>query len=717
MQTKSLTTLFLTAFLTAITSPTTTLALPPDGNLWDSHLDSQFTTKLAVQGDILWVATQFGGVVRWDTTNNEQRKFTRASHCIPDDAILDISATDAGDVWIATFRGVGHKPAGADPDHPWLFFNEQNSPLTENLILAVQADPNGGAWVGTFDSAAFHVDANFNWTHYFPTNSDITSTTITSFLYDDAGNIWIGFFGGGVDRFDGANFTNFGVFNTGNPEGLCIPSHPPDQLGLTQGEVYPRAQDPVTGALWFSCHDDPIFCDLDGTSIFTGTNWSAYTTHNSDINYRSEGVAFDSKGQTWIASLNGVQRFNNGEFTDEPVQFATSVVAVGDDIWFGSQEGLIRRRDDRYTSLTPKGILDTLVEDIAVRQIDEASSAQIGKPAAEVWIANRAGAQWHDGTQWHSFTQDNSPILGGLGAVAVDLDGSLWFGTRAALGVQRFDGEVWTTFLPADTGLINGAISHIAIDPTTGEKWFGDRFSGGLVRYDGNQWQSFLPSGGFNCDAPNGVPGLPIADIDIDENGDKWIASNCGLSRFDGLSWTTFTQVDGLPHTQLESVATATGGVVWAGTHSGVARFDGESFESWFPGRRVRAIHIDADDRVWAALLDLGVGVFQNNEWTVYTVDDGLVNPRVVSLAQHPDRAIWIGTELGISVIAQGGPNPADPDADGDTDLFDVATFLDCVTGPTPTSVSHACSAFDLDLDNDIDFTDLGQLQILFSQR
>lgn len=55
-----------------------------------------------------------------------------------------------------------------------------------------------------------------------------------------------------------------------------------------------------------------------------------------------------------------------------------------------------------------------------------------------------------------------------------------------------------------------------------------------------------------------------------------------------------------------------------------------------------------------------------------------------------------------------------DLDADGDRDLSDFASFLDCVTGPDGT-VAPGCGPADLDQDQDVDFADYGAFARLFS--
>lgn len=58
---------------------------------------------------------------------------------------------------------------------------------------------------------------------------------------------------------------------------------------------------------------------------------------------------------------------------------------------------------------------------------------------------------------------------------------------------------------------------------------------------------------------------------------------------------------------------------------------------------------------------------------------------------------------------------PGDCDGDGDADLDDFASFLDCFTGPNGGPVPPECECADIDGDNDADFDDFGALQLAFT--
>ena len=54
-----------------------------------------------------------------------------------------------------------------------------------------------------------------------------------------------------------------------------------------------------------------------------------------------------------------------------------------------------------------------------------------------------------------------------------------------------------------------------------------------------------------------------------------------------------------------------------------------------------------------------------------------------------------------------------DVDGDGDVDLLDFASFLDCVTGPMG-GVELGCESADLDNDQDVDRSDFAVFQLVF---
>jgi hypothetical protein len=189
---------------------------PPPGVVWSSVVDYTNLAHVAADGTTLWFGALAGGVVEWDTVNKTFRSYTQSSHALPSNQIQGIAVDTTGAVWIATFHGLGERPAGAAAGDPWITYDETNSGLTDNLVNSVSADPAGGIWVGTYSGGLFHYDGQ-TWVNYTVANSGLTDLYVTSTATDLAGDLWLGAWSDGVNRFDGANWTRYTRVNTGTP--------------------------------------------------------------------------------------------------------------------------------------------------------------------------------------------------------------------------------------------------------------------------------------------------------------------------------------------------------------------------------------------------------------------------------------------------------------------------------------------------------------------
>lgn len=82
-------------------------------------------------------------------------------------------------------------------------------------------------------------------------------------------------------------------------------------------------------------------------------------------------------------------------------------------------------------------------------------------------------------------------------------------------------------------------------------------------------------------------------------------------------------------------------------------------------------------------------------------------NAQVRCLVSDDYRTEW----TNVAVLRTGVCVRPDFDRDGDVDVADLSTFLQCITGPQTGSLSQGCVPTDLDGDNDVDQADFGTLQ------
>ena len=172
-----------------------------------------------------------------------------------------------------------------------------------------------------------------------------------------------------------------------------------------------------------------------------------------------------------------------------------------------------------------------------------------------------------------------------------------------------------------------------------GDFWFGTN-SDGVILYRGTDaapgelpLEYFSPRRGFGGHAVRGIV--------EDRAGHLWFGTSDGLTRYDGTSFTTFTEADGLIGNDIWSLTIDSAGVMWIGTHKGVSRFDGTTFtpfklpESPLDPTRgvssrwiVNSIIEDSRGRMWFATSG-GVYIHDGESLEHLSEADGLCNNAV----------------------------------------------------------------------------------------
>ena len=144
-----------------------------------------------------------------------------------------------------------------------------------------------------------------------------------------------------------------------------------------------------------------------------------------------------------------------------------------------------------------------------------------------------------------------------------------------------------------------------------GRAWFG---GAGLSVYDGKSWKLYTTD--------DGLVGMEVNDIEIDNAGVLWIATDSGVNSFNGSSWKIYTVEAGLTDNYVWDIAIDPVGNKWFGTNTGISRFNGAAWESWtfeagtFPiGAPVYSIGFDAKGNVLAAT-DILIAIFDGSVWS-----------------------------------------------------------------------------------------------------
>lgn len=292
--------------------------------------------------------------------------------------------------------------------------------------------------------------------------------------------------------------------------------------------------------------DDPYFVE---TADTVSTHGPRSITRN---------LLQDRHGHYWLASWQGVMRYDGKQFTNITLKEGLRhfhVFSVLEDknghLWFGTIGGGVYRYDG--TSFTCFTTTEGLANNWVQCMLDD--------NAGNIWFGTDNGVSRYDGHTFTNFTTQES--LGGnsVNSMVQDKTGKIWFGTRGGDrgDVSYYDGKSFTPFMPRE-GLRFSNVRSI-IEDKSGNIWIGG--ADGLYEYDGQSLKQ--------------VTKIFTGYILEDRTGNIWLCESAGdgmaLSRYDGKSFTRIMSVSHGIFGMMEDKA----GSIWFGTGQGVNRYDGKS--------------------------------------------------------------------------------------------------------------------------------------------
>jgi hypothetical protein len=174
---------------------------------------------------------------------------------------------------------------------------------------------------------------------------------------------------------------------------------------------------------------------------------------------------------------------------------------------------------------------------------------------------------------------------------------------------------------------------------------------------------------------------------------------------------------------------------LWLGTIEGLVHYDGQTFTLYdqsntpMPASSVRGIDFRSDGVIGLSLSEyVGTVPYPHGacvvdgpigdpaSWSIYSYQDGyLPHYQLGRCSWDADGNFWVSTLGEGSFVLHLGPPavPGDMDGDGDVDLDDHASFVECLAGPEvapspgePLTAEECLTVFDFDEGGDVDLRD-----------
>lgn len=324
-------------------------------------------------------------------------------------------------------------------------------------------------------------------------------------------------------------------------------------------------------------------------------------------------------------------------------------------LWFGTADaGLHRLANGRVQRHMPVPGNPASLPDAGIRQLELA-------PDGSLWIGtgNGVARRTAQGFERLPATALGSPLVNGL---SIERDGTLWMGTPRGVGVRRPDGGTSATPWSA----AGRPVLHVLLRDRAGTYWFD------------------IPEG-LGVDAEEGISVVPLysgpaqglvrpswVDAHEDREGGLWFASNSSGLWYLPPRWRQFSvlarRLDDpatLANAQVRGIAPSRDGTVWLVGSGGVLdRLDSES------GAVEHVVRDVGDGFILHAALEDRAG----NVWVTFPEGLARVDPRTGQvrrwlsggyggalagdtsrLVQAADGAIWMAGEGGVQARDEEG--------------------------------------------------------------
>ena len=407
-----------------------------------------------------------------------------------------------------------------------------------------------------------------------------------------------------------------------------------------------------------------------------------WTTRNGLPHNQVNDIAQTEEGYLWLATWEGLVRYNGQDFTlfgpqnveaftDQGIRSISArvpgklvvstsrggVMILENGEWrrVGVAEGLAQEETMRaefdargrlWVAHESQGLVRIAADGTATR-FGVAEGLPSGQMFAlmidandVVWAGSTEGLVRIEEDRVQAFgTADGMPA-GAVYAILAAPEGGLFLGTHHGVWRGR-NGE----FREHEAAFPDDAVPSLAIDPQ------GSLIAGtvnrGVFRATAKGLERFSRAGG--------LPNNRVPALFVDREGSIWVGTNAGLLRFADTPFGSYDTYQGLADNYVRSVLQLPDGSVLIGSSGGLDRWkDGRiepvsRDEGGIGNEAVLSLAHGGDGSVWVGMYSLGL--YQLRDGVVVNhlgAGDGLLGPQVRAIVEARNGDLWIGTSSGL---------------------------------------------------------------------
>jgi len=218
----------------------------------------------------------------------------------------------------------------------------------------------------------------------------------------------------------------------------------------------------------------------------------------------------------------------------------------------------------------------------------------------------------------------------------------IWIGTTGGLILRNKGTGSLIASYTSNNGLSNNDVSSLALD-VDGNLWVGTRM--GISKYNGSSWTYYT-----NPMSPGSS--WWITSLAFDLSGDLWVTSIGDVAKFDGANWTIYSSSNtgDILSSYIYCVAVDNANNKWITTNLGLVKFNNETWSIYNTTNSniaydyTYSLAIDPNNNIWVSYMsNAGVTKFDGTTWTTE-----LTSTTVNSITSDASGNMWFGTGSGL---------------------------------------------------------------------
>lgn len=384
---------------------------------------------------------------------------------------------------------------------------------------------------------------------------------------------------------------------------------------------------------------DPTFAKTQIDDQFLKKRW---TTEEGLPQNTVSSMVQTSDGYLWLGTFGGLVRFDGVNFKifntiNTPALRSNRIMSLYEDpektLWIGTETGDVVRMQNGAFEIFSEGDGTS----------NNTTLAFLLDSRGDLWVGQTLGVLHYKAKQ--STTVSFYPFKMGVRSIIEDAGGDLWFGTNASL--TKYSGGQFTTYPTNQTN--NPLQSNIIKSDSEGNFWAV--CDAGVGRFEQNTFKVLLEN-------PL-TPTKYITAITSDRQNQVWLGYYDSLFKFGKNGLLGKYDISDLTTGGIRSMMFDREDNLWIGTNGdGLIRLSPRKIKTLstangLPNDEITTIIEDVEGKgVWIG--SVGLTHWQNNQATVYTIENGLPANRITALRFSRDETLWVGTIGGLASLKNG---------------------------------------------------------------